>query len=351
MTRWTRSLAAFAAIFATTTMAADLPASKEGDWVAPEFRFHDGTVLKDVRLHYVTFGDPKNDTVLVLHGTGGSSKSMTTPGFAGLLFGPGQPLDASHYYIIVTDALGAGQSTKPSDGLHAKFPRYDYDDMVEAQHRLLTEHLGVKHLRMVIGNSMGGMQAWMWAGRYPGYVDIAVPMACLPTPMSGRNWIMRRLMVDSIRDDPGYLDGEYKEQPHGFKMVAALYGYAMSGGNLALYRQAPTSQAGDKVLNARLAPPFKADANDFVYQWESSYDYDPSPGLDRITATVLAINAADDERNPPELGILDREIKRVKNGRVLLIPANPETSGHATTGSAKFYKDELARVLNEAPRL
>ncbi|HEX4331333.1 MAG TPA: alpha/beta fold hydrolase [Usitatibacter sp.] len=351
MTRWTRSLAAFAAVFATTAMAADLPASKEGDWVAPEFRFHDGAVLKDVRLHYVTFGDPKNDAILVLHGTGGSSKSMTTPGFAGLLFGPGQPLDASRYYIIVTDALGAGQSAKPSDGLHAKFPRYDYDDMVEAQHRLVTEHLGVKHLRMVIGNSMGGMQAWMWAGRYPGYVDIAVPMACLPTPMSGRNWIMRRLLVESVRNDPGYMNGEYREQPHGFKMASVFYGYAMSGGNQALYREAPTSQAGDKVVNARLAAPFKADANDFVYQWESSYDYDPSPGLDRITATVVAINAGDDERNPPELGILEREMKRVRNGRVLLIPASAETSGHGTTGSAKFYKEELARVLREAPRL
>lgn len=351
MNCWIRSLAALAAVFAPLAMAADLPASKEGAWVAPEFRFHDGTVMKDVRLHYVTFGDPKNDAVLVLHGTGGSAKSMTTPGFAGILFGPGQPLDASRYYIIVTDALGAGQSTKPSDGLRAKFPRYDYDDMVEAQHRLLTEHLGVKHLRMVIGNSMGGMQAWMWAGRYPGYMDIAVPMACLPTAMSGRNWIMRRMMVDSIRSDPGYMNGEYTEQPRGFKMAATFYGYAMSGGNQALYKAAPTSDAGDKLVSARLAAPFKADANDFVYQWESSYDYDPSPQLDRITATVLAINSADDERNPAELGILDREMKRVRHGRVLLIPASPETSGHATTGSAKFYRDELARVLAEAPRL
>ncbi|HEX3061442.1 MAG TPA: alpha/beta fold hydrolase [Usitatibacter sp.] len=351
MNCWTSRLAAFAAVLASAAMAADLPSSKEGDWIAPEFRFHTGEVLKDVRMHYVTFGDPKNDAILVLHGTGGSSQSMLTPGFAGLLFGPGQPLDASRYYIIVTDALGAGKSAKPSDGLRAKFPRYDYDDMVEGQHRLLIEHLGVKHLRMVIGNSMGGMQAWMWAGRYPGYVDIAVPMACLPTAMSGRNWIMRRLLVDSIRGDPGYLGGEYKEQPHGFKMAAAFYGYAMAGGNQALYKAAPTSESGDKLVNARLAAPFKADANDFVYQWESSYDYDPSPGLERITATVLAINAADDERNPPELGILDREIQRVKNGRVLLIPASPETSGHLTTGSARFYKDELARVLREAPRL
>jgi homoserine O-acetyltransferase len=162
---------------------------------------------------------------------------------------------------------------------------------------------------------------------------------------------MRRLLVDSVRNDPGYMNGEYREQPHGFKMASVFYGYAMSGGNQALYREAPTSQAGDKVVNARLAAPFKADANDFVYQWESSYDYDPSPGLDRITATVVAINAGDDERNPPELGILEREMKRVRNGRVLLIPASAETSGHGTTGSAKFYKEELARVLREAPRL
>ena len=351
MLRWIRSIAACAALFATVAVAAELPASTEGDWVAPEFRFHDGIVLKEVRLHYVTFGDPKNDAVLVLHGTGGSHKSMTTPGFAGLLFGPGQPLDASRYYIIVTDALGAGQSAKPSDGLHARFPRYDYEDMVEAQYRLLTEHLGVKHLRLVIGNSMGGMQAWMWAGRHPGYMDIAVPMACLPTAMSGRNWIMRRLMVDSIRDDPTYMGGEYKEQPRAFKMIATFYGFAMSGGNQALYKAAPSGEAGDKLVHQRLAAPFKADANDFVYQWESSYDYDPSPNLDRITATVVAINSADDERNPPELGILDREIKRVKNGRIFLIPASAETAGHGTTGGAKFYKDELARILAEAPRL
>jgi len=351
MNRWISRVAANAAFFAFAAAAADLPPATQGDWIAPEFRFHTGEVMKDVRLHYVTFGDPGNDAVLVLHGTGGSSRSMTTPGFAGQLFGPGEPLDASRYYIIVTDALGAGKSARPSDGLHAKFPRYDYDDMVEAQHRLLTEHLGVKHLRLVIGNSMGGMQAWMWAGRYPGYMDIAVPMACLPTPMSGRNWIMRRMLVDSIRDDPGYLNGEYKEQPHGFKMAVAFYGYAMSGGNQALYKAAPDSRAGDKLVSSRLAAPFTADANDFVYQWESSYDYDPSPALDRITATVVAINAADDERNPPELGILEREMKRVKNGRIMLIPASPETTGHATTGSARFYKEELARVLREAPRL
>ena len=346
-----RKLLAAIAFAALGAHAADYPNEKAGDWVAHDFRFHTGEVMPEVNLHYVTIGDPKNDAVLVLHGTGGSSASMLTPGFAGELFGPGQPLDASRYYIIVTDALGAGKSTRPSLGLRAKFPKYDYDDMVNAQWRLLTEGLGVKHLRMVIGNSMGGMQSWMWAGQHPGFVDIAVPMACLPTGMSGRNWIMRRLLVDSIRNDPGYMDGNYTTQPHGFQMVAVFFGFATAGGNQNLYKHAPTSEKGDELVKSRLAAPFKADANDFIYQWESSYDYDPSPLLDRITATVLAINAADDERNPPELGILDREIKRVKHGGILLIPASPETSGHSTTGNAKFYKEDLARLMRDAPRL
>ena len=346
-----RNWLAAIALAACAAHAADHPAPKPGDWVAHDFRFHTGEVMSEVKLHYVTLGDPKNDAILVLHGTGGSGASMLTPGFAGELFGAGQALDASRYYIIVTDALGAGRSTRPSEGLRAKFPKYDYDDMVDAQYRLLTEGLGVKHLRMVIGNSMGGMQSWMWAGKHPGFMDIAVPMACLPTGMSGRNWILRRLLVESIRNDPGYMDGNYTTQPHGFQMAATFFGFATAGGNQHLYKSAPTSEQGDKVVKARLAAPFHADANDFVYQWESSYDYDPSPLLERITATVLAINSADDERNPPELGILDREIKRVKNGRVLLIPASPETSGHSTTGEAKFYKDDLARLLRDSPRL
>jgi len=329
---------------------AQYPAPKEGDWIVNDFRFHTGEVLPGLRLHYTTIGAPTGQPVLVLHGTAGSAASMLTPAFAGQLFGPGQPLDASRYYLILTDALGTGKSSKPSDGLRAKFPRYDYDDMVDAQYRLLTEHLGVKHLRLVIGNSMGGMQAWMWAEKHPGFMDIAVPMASQPTVMSGRNWMMRKLLTESIRRDPEWMDGNYTRTPHGFQLALVTFGMATSGGSQALYKAAPTREKGDEVVTQRLNAPFNADANDNLYQWESSFDYDPSPALERIEATVLAINSADDERNPPELGVLDREIKRVKNSRVYLIPASPDSAGHGTTGQAKFYESQLAEVLESAPR-
>jgi homoserine O-acetyltransferase/O-succinyltransferase len=329
---------------------ADYPAPKEGDWVVNDFRFHTGEVLPALKLHYTTIGAPTGEPVLVLHGTTGSGASMLTPAFAGELFGPGQPLDASRYYVILTDAIGTGKSTKPSDGLRARFPRYNYDDMVDAQYRLLTEHLGVKHLRLVIGNSMGGMQSWMWAEKHPGFMDIAVPMASLPTQMSGRNWMMRKLLTESIRTDPEWMGGNYTRTPHGFHVAVVTFGLATSGGTQALYKAAPTREKGDDIVTQRLNAPFNADANDQLFQWESSYDYNPSPGLEQIEATVLAINSADDERNPPELGVLDREIKRVKNGKVYLIPASPETAGHGTTGQAKFYKAQLADVLQSAPR-
>jgi homoserine O-acetyltransferase len=276
---------------------------------------------------------------------------MLTPGFAGELFGAGQPLDASRYYVILPDALGTGKSSKPSDGLRTKFPRYNYDDMVDAQYRLLTEGLGIKHLRLVIGNSMGGMQAWIWAQKHPGYMDVAVPMASLPSEMSSRNWMLRRLITDSIRNDPEWMNGDYTKQPRSARFASVFFGIATSGGNLALAKAAPTREAADKLLDQRLNAPFTADANDILYQWDSSRDYNPAPGLDRIQATLLAINAADDERNPPEVGALDREIKRVKNGRALLIPAGEQTTGHATTGQAKHYVKDLARLLDTAPRL
>jgi homoserine O-acetyltransferase/O-succinyltransferase len=329
---------------------ADYPAPKEGDWVVNDFKFHTGEVLPNLKLHYTTIGEPTGEPVLVLHGTGGSGASMLTPAFAGELFGPGQPLDASRYYIILTDAIGTGKSTKPSDGLRAKFPRYDYDDMVDAQYRLLTEHLGVKHLRLVIGNSMGGMQAWLWSEKHPAFMDIAVPMASLPTQMSGRNWMMRKLLTESIRSDPEWMGGNYTRTPHGFHTALVMFAFATSGGTKAYYKAAPTREKGDEFVMQRLNAPFNADANDNLFQWESSYDYNPSAGLEQIEATVLAVNSADDERNPPELGILDREIKRVKNGRVYLIPASPDTAGHGTTGQAKFYKAQLADVLQSAPK-
>lgn len=330
--------------------AADYPAPQEGSWTARDFRFHTGEVMS-VQLHYRTIGTPTGEPVLVLHGTAGSGLSMLTPAFAGELFGPGQPFDASRYYIIVPDTLGHGKSSKPSDGLRMKFPKYNYDDMVDAHYRLLTEHLKVAHLRAVIGNSMGGMETWIMASKYPDYMDVAVPMACLPTEMSSRNWMLRRLITDSIRNDPDWKNGEYTQQPRSAHFASVFFGIATSGGNQALYKAAPTREKADQLLEQRMKAPFPADANDVLYQWDSSRNYNPSPGLEKIKATLLAINAADDERNPPELGLLDREIKRVKNGHVLLIPASADTAGHGTTGNAKFYKREVAELLQSAPRL
>ena len=342
--------AAVSLLASIAAAAADYPAPREASWVAKDFRFSDGTTLPELRIHYRTVGAPTGEPVLILHGTAGSGASMLTPGFAGELFGPGQPLDAARYYVILPDAIGTGKSTKPSDGLRAKFPKYNYDDMVLAQYRLVTEGLGVKHLRAIVGNSMGGMQVWMWAQKYPDFMDVAVPMASLPTEMSSRNWMMRRLIVDSIRNDPEWMGGEYTKQPRSAQFASVFYGIATSGGNHALYKAAPTRDKADKLLDQRLSAPFNGDANDILYQWDSSRDYNPAGGLERIQATLLAINAADDERNPPELGILDREIQRVKNGRVLLIPASESTAGHGTTGNARHYKRELADLLQSAPR-
>ncbi len=337
-------------VAALAALAADFPAPKEGSWVVRDFRFHTGEALPELRLHYRTIGSPSGEPVVVLHGTTGSGASMLSPAFGGELFGAGQPLDASRYYIILPDAVGHGKSSKPSDGLRMRFPRYNYDDMVDAQHRLLTEHLGVKRARLVIGNSMGGMETWIWAQKYPGFMDVAVPMASLPAEMSSRNWMMRRLIIDSIRNDPEWMNGNYTRQPRSAQFASVFFAIGTNGGNQALYKAAPTRAKADQLLDARLKAPFNGDANDVLYQWDSSRDYNPSAGLERIEATLLAINSADDERNPPELGVLDREIKRVKNGRVLLIPASDETSGHGTTGRAKFWRKELAELLRTAPR-
>jgi homoserine O-acetyltransferase len=337
-------------VIALPALAADYPAPKEGSWVVRDFRFQSGETLPELRLHYTTVGAPGGEPVLILHGTTGSGSGMLTSAFAGELFGPGQALDAGRYYVILPDGIGTGKSSKPSDGLRAGFPRYNYDDMVEAQYRLVTEHLGVRHLRLVLGNSMGGMQTWMWAQKYPGFMDIAVPMASLPTEMSGRNWMMRRLIIDSIRNDPEWMNGNYTKQPHSLRFASVFYGLATSGGDQALQKMAPTRDKADQIVNQRLSASFRGDANDHLYQWEASRDYNASAGLERIQATLLAINSADDERNRPELGILDREIKRVKNGRVLLIPASDQTAGHGTTFQARFWKQHLAELLQSAPR-
>ena len=341
-------LAFFAFAFAGN--AADYPAPKQGDWIARDFKFHTGEVLPEVRLHYMTIGNPTGIPVVVLHGTGGSGQSMLTPAFAGELFGPGQPLDAEKYYIILPDALGHGKSAKPSDGLKTKFPRYNYADMVDAQYRLVAEGLGIKHVRLIIGNSMGGMNVWLWGEKYPGYMDALVPMACQPTAMASRNWILRRIMLESIRQDPEYADGNYTKQPNSMKLASAFFAFATSGGTLNYQKQAPTRAQADKLVDARLAAPMTADANDFLWQWGSSGDFDAAADLEKIEAPLLLVNAADDERNPPETGITEAAMKRVKTGKMLLIPASEQSSGHATTGNAKFYKQALQELLETAPQ-
>jgi homoserine O-acetyltransferase len=349
--RWVR-LALFV-VAGLPLMGAVAPASaqpKEGSWVVRDFRFHTGEVLPELRLHFTTLGAPTGEPVLVLHGTGQAGGAMLNPAFGGELFGPGQPLDANRYFIILPDALGHGKSSKPSDGLRTRVPRYNYDDLVDAAHRLVSEHLGVRRLRLVIGNSMGGMETWLYAQKYPTFMDVAVPMASLPTEMASRNWILRRLITDSIRNDPEWQNGNYTKQPRSAQFASVFFAFATNGGNQALFKAAPTREKADALLNQRLAAPFTADANDVLYQWDSSRDFNPSPGLERIQARLLAINAADDERNPPELGVLDREIKRVKDGRVLLIPASENTAGHGTTGQARFWKQALAELLQSAPR-
>jgi homoserine O-acetyltransferase len=312
--------------------AEDYPAAQEGDWVARDFRFHSGEILPELRLHYTTVGEPSGQPVLILHGTTGSGAAMLSPAFAGELFGLGQPLDASKYFIILPDALGAGKSSKPSDGLRTKFPRYNYDDMVAAQYRLVTEGLGIRHLRLVLGNSMGGMHTWIWGVSYPGFMDALVPMASQPTAMSGRNWMMRRMLIDAIRNDPDWNNGNYTTQPRSLRVANVFYGIATNGGSQAYQKMAPTREMADKLLDDRLAAPFAADANDFLYQWDASRDYNPAPGLERVQAALLAINSADDERNPPELAIMEREIKRITTARYVLIPGGPDTRGHGSNG-------------------
>jgi homoserine O-acetyltransferase len=288
--------------------------------------------------------------VLVLHGTTGSAASMLTANFAAELYGAGQPLDATKYFIIIPDALGHGRSSKPSDGLRAKFPQYNYDDMIEAQHRLLTEHLKIGHVRLIIGNSMGGMHAWLWGAKFPDYMDALVPMAAQPTDMASRNWMMRRMLIEAIRSDPEYNNGNYTTQPRILKIANLFYATGTNGGNLAMQKAAPTREQADKLIDTRLAAPLTIDTNDYLYAWNSSRDYNAAPGLERIKAALLAINSADDERNPPETGLMERELKRVKNGRLLLIPASEATAGHGTTASAKWYAKELRELLQTTPK-
>jgi homoserine O-acetyltransferase/O-succinyltransferase len=346
---WQRAIVFCLISFAAA--AADYPTPKQGDWTAANFTFHTGEAMPALHLHYTTIGNPSNPAALVLHGTSQSGRAMLTPGFAGELFGTGQPLDAAKYFIILPDGLGAGQSARPSEGLRAKFPHYNYDDMVLAQYRLVTEGLGIRHLRLVIGNSMGGMHVWLWGEAHPDFMDALVPMASQPTEMSSRNWMMRRMLIETIRQDPAYDGGNYTVQPPSLRLANVFMGIGTSGGTLGYQSLAPTRAKADALVDERLAAPPPSDANDYIYQWDASRDYNAAPGLEKIAAALLAINSADDERNPPETGLMVAALKHVKNGHLLLIPASAETRGHGTTSMARFWAPQLTEFLATAPKL
>jgi homoserine O-acetyltransferase/O-succinyltransferase len=329
-----------------------LPTPAQADYVLKNFKFTSGESLPEVKIHYRTLGMPRRDNqgvvrnaILIGHGTGGTGAQFIQDNFAGQLFGPGQPLDTDRYYIIMTDGIGHGQSTKPSDGLHARFPHYGYTDMVEAQYRLLTEGLGVHHLRLVMGTSMGGMQTWVWGERHPDFMDALMPLASVPVQISGRNRVFRRVIIDAIRNDPEWRGGEYKAEPPSLKTAEEMLFFM--GQNPIIRQQAmPTLKDSDAVLDKYVAEQIKtADANDILYQVEASWDYDPSPGLEKIRAPLLAINSADDLINPPELGILEREIKRVAEGRAIVIPLSRETHGHQSHTIAALWKNYLVELL------
>jgi len=318
--------------------------------VLKDFRFHTGEVMPELRMAYRTLGNPQGEAVVLMHGTTGSGANFLTPAFAGEMFGPGQPLDATRYFIILPDAIGTGGSSKPSDGLRARFPRYNVEDMVDAQHRLVTEVLGIRRLRLVLGNSMGGMEAWVWASRHPGDMDAVVPMASMPAAMSGRNWMTRRLIIDSVRNDPDYQGGNYTVQPRSLQFATVFYGIATNGGDQALHRAAPDRKSADALLDARLKAPFNGDANNNLYQWDATRDYDPAPGLGKIEAHVLAINSADDERNPPALGVMEAALPKIRHARLLLVPASAQTIGHSTTAQAKWWKEDFRAWLAQVPK-
>jgi homoserine O-acetyltransferase/O-succinyltransferase len=333
---------------------ATTPTATSSDVLLRDFRFQSGEVLPELRLHYTTLGAPVSDAagvvrnaVLILHGTGGAGQAFLRDQFAGILFGPGQLLDTTRHFLILPDGIGHGQSSKPSDGLRARFPAYTYDDMIMAQHRLLTEGLSVNHLRLVVGTSMGGMQTWLWGARFPQFMDALLPLASLPAPIAGRNRMMRRMISDAIRGDPEWRQGDYTCQPRG--LVTAIYILIMMVSSpLQLHRQAPTGAAADAVLD-ELVQGYLAqlDANDLLYQVEASRDYDPSPDLERIAAPLLAINSADDLVNPPELGILEQAITRVRRGRAVVLPTSAATAGHRTHSLPAVWQHYLAELLSE----
>jgi homoserine O-acetyltransferase len=333
------------------------PQVTEGDFVIRNFRFTSGETLPELRMHYRTLGTPRKDAqgvvqnaVLIMHGTGGTGGQFTGRGFAGELFGPGQPLDATKYFIILPDDVGHGRSSKPSEGLRAKFPRYGYVDMVEAEHRLVTEGLGVNRLRLVMGTSMGGMHTWMWASRYPDFMDALMPLASLPTQISGRNRVWRRVVIDAIRNDPEWKNGDYTTQPQSLRTAAQML-WLVGSNPILRQNAAPTLADADRVLDQYVANYIRTgDANDILYALEASRDYDPAPGLERIKAQLVAINSADDIINPPELQILEREITRVARGRAIVLPLSDRTTGHGTHTQAALWKQYLVELLQQTER-
>ena len=335
-------------------VGAEYPKPTEGDFVFKDFKLHSGETLPALRIHYRTLGTPRRDAggvvrnaVLITHGTGGSGAQFIRPEFAGELFGAGQPLDAAKYFIVLPDGIGHGQSSKPSDGLHAKFPHYGYLDMIEAERRLLADAFGVTHLRLAMGTSMGGMHTWLWGQVYPDAMDALLPLASVPGQISGRNRVWRRLVIDGIRHDPEWLGGEYQSQPQSLRTAAQML-YLMGSNPVVRQDEAPTLAKADAALDAYVAAYIKTgDANDVLYALEASQDYDPAPGLEKITAPLVAINSADDLINPPELGILEREIKRVPHGRAVMIPFNDRSRGHGSHTLAALWKHELAKLLAE----
>jgi len=353
-----RALSTLLLLFLSTGAAlAQVPKPAEGDFVLRDFRFRSGESLSELRIHYRTIGrlerDAKGDAtnaVLVLHGTTGSGANFLGPEFGGELFVPGGLLDAEKFYLVLPDGIGHGGSSKPSDGLRAKFPRYGYLDMVEAQHRLLTEGLGVDHLRLVIGTSMGGMHTWLWGEEHPEFVDALMPLASLPTQISGRNRVWRRIVIDAIRGDPAWKGGEYAEQPPSLRVAEEVLFFL---GSSPILRQnvMPSLEQSDVKLDEAVAAAMKrADANDVLYAVEASRDYDPGPKLESIRAPLVAVNFGDDLINPPELGILEREIKRVSKGKAIVVPAGPETRGHGTHTVAKVWRHHLEELLETSKR-
>jgi homoserine O-acetyltransferase len=355
MSRFQLFLAMF--LVAAALRAADYPAPTEGDYTIRDFKFASGETLPELRVHYRTLGKPEKDAqgktlnaVLIMHGTTGSGAQFIRPEFAGELFGKDQPLDATKFFIVLPDGIGHGKSSKPSDGMHAKFPRYGYIDMVEAQYRLLTDGLGINHARLVMGTSMGGMHTWLWGESHPDFMDALMPLASLPTQISGRNRAWRRVIIDAIRNDPAWSGGDYTAQPPSLRTTAEMLWF-MSSNPVQRQKEAPTLAKTDEALDKFVADITKADdANGVLYALEASHDYDPGPNLEKIRAPLLAINSADDLINPPELGILERETKRVPHGRALIIPFSDQTRGHGSHTLAALWKDKLVELLKESEK-